>query len=75
MTPLSKRFEIEIQIVDHCNLKCDNCNHFANLAKEWYMSIEEFTFNVNKIFLHRLFSNVPMIILFTSFIGIIQVKS
>ena len=49
MTPLSKRFEIEIQIVDHCNLKCDNCNHFANLAKEWYMSIEEFTFNVNKI--------------------------
>lgn len=47
--PLIDRFEVEIQIVDHCNLKCDNCNHFANIAAPWIMSKEEFIFNITKI--------------------------
>ena len=26
------RGEFEIQIVDHCNLKCEGCNHFSNIS-------------------------------------------
>ena len=44
-----RQFEIEIQIVDHCNLNCDNCNHFSNLATPWFMSTEEFEFSITKI--------------------------
>lgn len=47
--PFSDKFEVEIQIVDHCNLKCDNCNHFANIASPWFMSKEEFEFTLQKI--------------------------
>lgn len=47
--PFSDKFEVEIQIVDHCNLKCDNCNHLANIASPWYMEKEEFEFTLQKI--------------------------
>lgn len=47
--PFSDKFEVEIQIVDHCNLKCDNCNHLANIASPWFMSKEEFEFTLQKI--------------------------
>ena len=50
MHKLPTNFEMEIQIVDHCNLRCDNCNHFANLAqKPWFMSKEEFEYSVKSI--------------------------
>lgn len=42
-------FEIEIQIIDHCNMNCDHCNHFANLAQPWTMPLEEFEFSLRKI--------------------------
>ena len=47
--PFSDKFEVEIQIVDHCILKCDNCNHLANIASPWFMSKEEFEFTLQKI--------------------------
>lgn len=34
---------IEIHIVDHCNLQCAGCNHFANIAEKNYISLEDFT--------------------------------
>lgn len=43
------RGEFEIQIVDHCNLKCTGCNHFANLAPTWYMSIEEYAWSIRML--------------------------
>ena len=46
---IDHKFEIEIQIIDHCNLNCDNCNHFSNLAKPWFMSLEEFEFSLKRI--------------------------
>jgi hypothetical protein len=33
-------FELEIHIVDHCNLNCAGCNHFTALAKEYYIEKE-----------------------------------
>ena len=46
---LNHSFEMEIQIIDHCNLNCDNCNHFSNLAEPWFMSLEEFEFSLRRI--------------------------
>ena len=34
--------EIEMHIVDHCNLNCNCCNHFSPLAKPNYVSLEDF---------------------------------
>lgn len=40
---ISTLTSIEIHVVDHCNLKCANCNHFSPIAEPWYISIENFT--------------------------------
>lgn len=47
--PNKDPLELEIQIVDHCNQKCDNCNHFANVANEWFMEEKEFIYTIDKI--------------------------
>lgn len=38
---------LEIQITDHCNLNCANCNHFSPIANKWNISVEEFTSQLN----------------------------
>ena len=43
MKPASKDFFwFEINIVEHCNLNCQMCDHFAPIAHEGYISIESF---------------------------------
>jgi len=34
--------ELEMHIVDHCNLNCAGCNHFCPLAEPFYISLKEF---------------------------------
>lgn len=34
--------ELEIHIVDHCNLNCAGCNHFCSLAEPFYISLKDF---------------------------------
>lgn len=34
--------DLEIHIVDHCNLNCAGCNHFCSLAEPFYISLDEF---------------------------------
>ena len=46
---MHSKLEVEIQIVDHCNQNCDKCNHFSNLADKWFMTEEEFQFDILKI--------------------------
>lgn len=29
---------IEIHVVDHCNLNCAHCDNFAPIAKPWYIT-------------------------------------
>ena len=31
---------IEINIVDHCNLKCNGCTHFANISEEKFIFVQ-----------------------------------
>ena len=37
-----KGVTVEIQIVDHCNLNCNCCNHFSPLADKWFMKLSDF---------------------------------
>lgn len=40
--------QIEIQIVDNCNLNCSGCNHFSPCLRPWQISIEDFRNNLIK---------------------------
>lgn len=46
---VNEGFEIEIQIVDHCNLNCGGCNHFSCIAEENFISLKEYEKNIKKI--------------------------
>ena len=39
---------LEIQVAEHCNLNCASCTHFSPLAKESYLSKEEFSSQLQK---------------------------
>lgn len=40
---------LEVDIVDHCNLNCNNCMHFSQFAKEKYMSIDSFESDLKRL--------------------------
>lgn len=42
-------FHFEFHIVEHCNLKCAGCTHFAPLAQEKFLSPSEFQCDVNRM--------------------------
>lgn len=42
-------FHFEFHLVEHCNLKCAGCTHFASLANEEYADIEEFKKDINRL--------------------------
>ena len=35
--------ELEMHVVDHCNLNCAGCNHFCSLADPFFISLESFS--------------------------------
>ena len=37
-----KGVQVEMHIVDHCNLNCNCCNHFSPLAEPWFISLKDF---------------------------------
>lgn len=42
-------FKFQTHIVEHCNLKCQGCYHFSSLAKEEYLSVEEYGRDIQRI--------------------------
>lgn len=42
-------FKFQTHIVEHCNLKCRGCYHFSSLAKEEYLSIEEYEKDIQRL--------------------------
>lgn len=47
---LSKRkLGFEVNVVDHCNLNCQSCNHFSSIATPWYLEIKEFKKDMQRI--------------------------
>jgi hypothetical protein len=42
INPKTFKFQIEIHLVDHCNLKCANCFHFSCIADEYFYGVETY---------------------------------
>ena len=40
---------IVADIAEHCNLNCQNCDHFSPISKEYYMSYKEFERDIARI--------------------------
>lgn len=43
------QLDFEINIVDHCNLNCQCCNHFSPIAKESYLDVDIFERDMSRI--------------------------
>ncbi|MDR1881457.1 MAG: radical SAM protein [Prevotella sp.] len=45
-----KMRQIEINVVDHCNLCCSSCNHFSNLVEEeYFLDFEEYSRDISRL--------------------------
>ena len=43
MTPKEREhFGVEVNVVDHCNLNCQMCDHFSPLASPWFLDLDSF---------------------------------
>lgn len=40
---------VEVDIVSHCNLNCKSCTHFSPLAKPWYIDVEDFKSDIERL--------------------------
>lgn len=49
LKPTIYDFHFEFHLVEHCNLKCAGCTHFSPLAKESFLSLEEFDSDINRL--------------------------
>ncbi len=41
--------KIDIHITDHCNLNCRSCTHFSPLADEYFLDIDDFVRDINRL--------------------------
>lgn len=37
-----KKLRFEVHLTDHCNLNCFGCFHFSPLASEWFLSLDDY---------------------------------
>ncbi len=56
-------FDLEILVTDKCNLKCRNCDHFAPISSNWFLSAEQLNKELNIIT-----SKIPQKIIKTIFL-------
>lgn len=40
---------LEVNLTDHCNLKCRSCDHYSNFAKKQILNINEFTRDIERL--------------------------
>lgn len=43
------KLKFEVHITEHCNLNCKYCNHFSPIAKEEYLSLEEYKSDLKRL--------------------------
>ena len=50
LTPKDRKgFGVEINVTDHCNLNCQMCNHFSQLAEPTYINVETFRRDIERL--------------------------
>ena len=50
LLPVNSIKKLEIHIIDHCNLNCKGCHHFAPLAPESFRDLSEFKNDLTRMF-------------------------
>lgn len=49
MKEIRKKLRFNIDIVNHCNLNCKGCGHFSPLAKKYFLPVEEFQNDMERL--------------------------
>jgi hypothetical protein len=47
--PQLRLARLELNILDHCNLRCKGCDHFAAIAREHFVSLENITSDLKRM--------------------------
>ncbi|MDR1741720.1 MAG: hypothetical protein LBR38_07775 [Synergistaceae bacterium] len=47
--PTRKQLKFAVHLTDHCNLNCAECSHFAPLAEEFFLDLETFRRDTQRI--------------------------
>lgn len=54
---LKEEMTFEINLVDHCNLSCQMCDHYSQLSKKWFVPLEQFEkdmIRMGELFEHKI---------------------
>jgi len=49
ITPMAGLRNFAVHLVEHCNLKCQGCNHYSPLAQEEFLDLKTFTKDFERI--------------------------
>jgi organic radical activating enzyme len=47
--PARRVLHFEVALTGHCNLNCQNCNHFSPLSEEWFADLETFSRDIERL--------------------------
>ena len=49
MAKMAERPKLDVQVCDHCNLRCAGCLHFAPLAEERFLDLDEYAHDLERL--------------------------
>jgi len=49
LTRMAMKPKLDVQVCDHCNLRCAGCLHFAPLAEEHFLDLEEYEHDLERL--------------------------
>lgn len=49
LTRMAMKPKLDVQVCDHCNLRCAGCLHFAPLAEERFLDLEEYERDLERL--------------------------
>ena len=49
LTKMAAKSKLDVQVCDHCNLRCAGCLHFAPLAEEHFLDLDEYARDLERL--------------------------
>ena len=49
LVKMAERPKLDVQVCDHCNLRCAGCLHFAPLAGERILDLEGYAYDLERL--------------------------
>jgi hypothetical protein len=47
--PTGRTLHFEVALTAHCNLNCQNCNHFSPLSEKWFADLNTFSKDIERL--------------------------